>query len=237
MLNTDDSADPSDNTESPSSSSSSLPSSTSPQDEPTQQQQQPLSPRSAHHRHHRPHSPSLPPEDPITAQIQAAEDIWNGGSDFRSATTLYKDTIQDSWADFKRATETYLQQSRFSPMSGDAFRKGGLEGVKAASEWSERNSEILRAMAEAFDDAVSDQLMLTERLGHLAFSTLEVCRACNIPIQTGPHQMRPIDIARLRAKALTTPPRMDWNYFVLVYLLCSVFVDRCEVKWAEEKKG
>eukprot|EP00299_Pterocystis_sp_00344_P019595 c9700_g1_i4.p1 GENE.c9700_g1_i4~~c9700_g1_i4.p1 ORF type:complete len:382 (+),score=84.72 c9700_g1_i4:77-1222(+) len=178
------------------------------QSQQSQQQQQQQRTHSHHHHHTHALTPdTLQPEDPITAQIQAAEDIWNGGSDFRSATSLYKDAIQDMWADFKRSMETYLQQSRFSPMSGDAFRKGGLDGVKSASEWSERNSEIIRGMAEALDDAVSDQLMLTEKLGHLAFSTLEVCRACNIPIQTGPHQMRPIDIARLRAKALTTVSR------------------------------
>ena len=167
------------------------------------------------HRHHRhrsrsglPDSSALSPmeDDPVTGQMQAAEDIWNSASDFRSATSLYKDVIQDVWADLKRVMETYLQQSRFSPVSGDAFRKGGLDGVRVAAEWSERNAEILRKLSEAMDDVVTDQLELTEKLKHLAFETLEVCRACNIPLHT-PGQMRPIDIALLRAKALTSRPR------------------------------
>jgi hypothetical protein len=161
-----------------------------------------------HHHHRSTHSApgSLSPQvdDPVTAQMQAAEDIWNGASDFKSATSLYKDGIQDLWADVKRSTETYLQQSRFSPVSGDAFRKGGLDGVRNTAEWTERNSEIIRGIIETVNDAVSDQLRLTERLTHLSFESLEVCRSCNIPIHSP--KMRALDIALLRAKALTMAP-------------------------------
>eukprot|EP00300_Choanocystis_sp_HF-7_P012077 c17739_g1_i1.p1 GENE.c17739_g1_i1~~c17739_g1_i1.p1 ORF type:complete len:318 (-),score=68.20 c17739_g1_i1:164-1117(-) len=166
------------------------------------------------HRHRSPSSSSLSssssplsnpdleePEDPVAAQMQAAQDIWNSASDFNSATTLFTQGVQDTGADFARATETYLQQCRFSPISGDAFRKGGLDGVHNAAEWSERNAEIVRGMRESLDDVLQEQLLLTQRLGHLAFEALEVCRACNVAIPTPDHH--PVDVGLLKAKALT----------------------------------
>ena len=61
-------------------------------------------------------------------------------------------------------------------------------------------------MRETVEDVVADQIQLTERLGHLAFEALEVCRACNIPLPAPQH--RPLDVELLRAKALTRQPAL-----------------------------